>query len=181
MAFTFDGVNKRIIVSDTLPFAAIDLYSRWKEWMLVGTNSAFAPAFRSVAGDPIGGGNSIAPYIFLNTVDGWRIQPHESDHELRIAGNLYSEDSGLSLFAPTIGDYVVTVVIERSSAAIAVSAGSGLSSEQAAQLRDLFLLAGLDPSRPLAVTPTARRVPSNGSEISQTIVESAGTVTVTRS
>lgn len=180
MSFLFDGPNKRILVIGTSPISAQDLYSRWKDWMLLATNSAFAPAFRSVAGDPIGSGNSIAPYFFLNTLDGWRIRPDEADHELRINGNLYSEDPNLSLFAPTVGDYAVTVVIERSSAAIAVASGSGLSTEQAAQLRELFLLAGLDPTRPLAVTSTSRRVPADGSEISQTIAEGSGTVTVTR-
>lgn len=41
----------------------------------------------------------------------------------------------------------------------------------------LYRLAGLDPTRPLVVTATTRDA---GAEISQTIVEAAGTVTVTR-
>jgi len=48
------------------------------------------------------------------------------------------------------------------------------------QLRDLWRLGGLDTALPLVVTPTTRRVPSDGSEIDQTIDEVGSTVTVTR-
>lgn len=61
------------------------------------------------------------------------------------------------------------------------AAGSGgLSSEFQAILRELYLLAGLDPTKPLVVTSTARKVPANGSEIDQTITDASGTVTVQR-
>ena len=62
------------------------------------------------------------------------------------------------------------------------AAGSGgLSSEFQTILRELYRLAGLDPTKPLVVTSTSRRVPADGSDIDQTISESSGTVTVTRS
>lgn len=123
MSYTFDGANKRIIITGTDTFSATDLYSRWKDWVQTSDNSKYDEAFRAVGGDPIGPGQTIAPYFFLNTTDGWRIRPDESNHELRITGNLYSEDSTLSMFVPTVGGYTVTVVIERSSAAIAVTVG----------------------------------------------------------
>ena len=48
------------------------------------------------------------------------------------------------------------------------------------KLLELYQLAGLDPTKPLVVTETTRKVPADGSDISQTIGESSGTVTVTR-
>lgn len=61
-------------------------------------------------------------------------------------------------------------------------AAGGLTSEQAEQLLKLYQIMGLDPTKPLVVTATTRKVPSDGSEIDQTIVEApSGTVTVTRS
>jgi hypothetical protein len=58
------------------------------------------------------------------------------------------------------------------------SAASGSMGEA---LVELFKLAGLDPSEPLVVTSTTRKVPADGSTISQTIAEgTGGTVTVTR-
>lgn len=181
MGYTFDGASKRIILDSTAAVDVQDLFSRWKDWVLLSDNSKWAPAFRSVAGDPIGGGTNIAPYFFLNTTDGWRIRPHEVDHELRLTGNLYSEDPLLTMFAPTLGDFTVTVVVERSASAQTVSVGSGLSSEQATQLRKLFLLAGLDPTKPLVVDNVGgtRRVPADGSEIDQVATEVTGVLTIT--
>jgi hypothetical protein len=213
MGYNFDGSAKLItLTSGTVSFTVKDLYSRWKDWVMISDNSKYIYAFTSVAGDPISATQSIAPYIFLNTVDGWTIRPQESDHELRIEGNLYSLNPSGSMFVPTVGDYTVTVIIERSSAAIAVTVGgidqatvqaaltaqgytttratnldnldvlvsnTGLTSEQATMLLEIYKLMGLDPTKPLVVTPTSRKVPSNGSDINQTISEDSGTQTVT--
>ncbi len=124
MAYTFDGPNKLIILSlGTVAFEAIDLYSRWKDWVQLIDNSKYTYAFTTIGGDPIGPGQTVAAYFFLNTAESWRIRPQEADHELRIEGNLYSADSTLTLFTPTIGDFTVTAIIERSSAAIQVGSG----------------------------------------------------------
>lgn len=48
-------------------------------------------------------------------------------------------------------------------------------------LVELYRLAGLDPTKPLVVTATSRKVPADGSDIDQTIADASGTVTVTRS
>jgi hypothetical protein len=57
------------------------------------------------------------------------------------------------------------------------TAGSGgLSPAQAAMLRELFELHGLDPAKPLVVSPTAR----TAGDLAQTVAEAAGTTTVTR-
>jgi hypothetical protein len=58
-------------------------------------------------------------------------------------------------------------------------AAGGLTSDQAEQLLKLYQIMGLDPTKPLVVTATTRKVPADGSEIDQTIVDASGTVTVT--
>lgn len=127
--FTFDGAAKLIIVGDDVDgrdFEVRDVYSRWKEWMAIGDNSKYEVAFRSVAGDPISTSQTVSPYIFLNTPEGWRIRPDELDHEMHIAGNLYSEDPGLSMFVPTLGGFTVAVTIDRSSASITTMISGGV-------------------------------------------------------
>jgi hypothetical protein len=200
LSYIFDGPSKRIILDSTDPVAVVELFSRWKDWVLSG-NAQYAPAFRSVAGDPIGPGQVIAPYVFLNTVDGWRIRPAEVSHELRISGNLYSEDPSLSMFVPPLGVFTVTQVIERSASAIGMSVtggggGTAPTSEQisdavwrqtldvheipgsaGALLREIGELMALDPAHPLVVTLTQRI--ANG--ITQNITTAPdGTVSLTR-
>lgn len=122
MAYAFDGPNKLIILDSTDPVSAVDLFSRWKDWVCDG-NAQFAPAFRSVAGDPISSTQTIAPYLFLqNQADaGWRIRPAEANHTLRIVGNLVAEDPLLPRFAQPLGYYTVEIQLELSSAALAVT------------------------------------------------------------
>jgi hypothetical protein len=139
MGYIFDGYNSLIILDSIAEFNIEDLYSRWKEWVLDGY-SQYPIAFRTLGGDPISTTQEIAPYFFLNTTDGWRIRPYESDHELHIIGNLYPEDPTDPMFTPTLGEYTVLVTIERSSAAIAfeVDTGSGLTATQNMWLQTLF-------------------------------------------
>lgn len=58
-----------------------------------------------------------------------------------------------------------------------LSAGGNLTPEQSTMLMEMYRLLGLDPTRPLVVSPTARDA---GAEISQTIGKVGDTVTVTR-
>lgn len=213
MSYVFDGANKTITPGDTASFSVADLYSRWKDWVQESDNSKYAPAFRSVAGDPISDTQNIAPYIFLNTTDGWRIRPFEADYELNVTGNLYSEDPDLPLFIPTIASHTVTITIDRSASAIAVTVGgidqatvqtaltaqgytptraanldnldelvsqAGLTTQQATMLLEVYKLLGLDPTKPLVVTPTTRKVPEDGSDIDQTLTKVGNVVTVQR-
>lgn len=188
MGYLFDGPNKRVVLTaGTTTFEATDLYSRWKDWMLLSDNSKYAHAFTSVGGEAIGAGQSVAPYIFLNTTDGWRIRPQEADHELRVVGNLYSSDPTKPIFVSTLGDYAVIATVERSSAAIAVATGGGgggggLTSTQATQLLELHRIMGLDAARPLVVTmpPSGAGTRAAGAEIQQTVTPAGNSTTVQR-
>lgn len=139
MGYIFDGYNTTIILDSTTEFNIDDLYSRWKEWVLTG-NAMYPPAFRTLGGEPISLTQTVAPYFFLNTIDGWVIRPAESNHELKIIGNLYPEDFNDPLFTQTLGGYTVLITIERSSAAIGyeINLGSGLSTDEHNWLNAIF-------------------------------------------
>ena len=106
---TFDGVNRLIIpvgppVNGLIDLQAIDIYSYWKQWVQTGTNSKFAPAFRTTGGDPITQDQSLSPYFFL--VNGWRLRPYEATHTLDIDGALVVDGGGFPVI-PTVGAYNV--------------------------------------------------------------------------
>jgi hypothetical protein len=134
VGYQFDGANRLIVLTlGTTAFAASDLYSKWKEWVAAG-NASFPPAFRTVGGDPLGGGVAAGDYYFLNNVDGWRIRPQEANHELVVSGNLFGEDANLPVFTPTLGSF--NVLIQRSvsqlTQTVATGGGGGASPSQVA-------------------------------------------------
>ncbi len=97
---SFDGVNKIIQVTlapsggEVELDVKVDVYSDWKEWLLLSDNSKFAPAIRAVGGDPISGIQSLGSTFFL--INGWRIRPYEANHRFTLNGNLYTDPSGFS-------------------------------------------------------------------------------------
>lgn len=129
MSISFDGPTLTIQMGGgQTEVDAQDIYSRWKDWVLLG-NAQYAPAFRVVGGDPLGGGVFAGAYFFLNNVDGWRIRPESFDHELVVNGNLYGENAALPVFLPAVGDFQVLIRQNVSSLTqgISTSGGSGAS------------------------------------------------------
>ena len=124
---TFDGIARLISVNlgVTDLDAEIDLYSDWKEWQLADTNSRYAPAFRTTGGDPLPGGLELGAYFFLRNDLGWRIKPHEADHEMILKGNLYPEAGALPMFVPSVGGFTCLITLERSSLTQVVTVGGG--------------------------------------------------------
>lgn len=178
MSITFDGPNKIISYNDAgsiVTLAARDLYSRWKDWVAAG-NPQYAPAFRTIGGDPLGGSVYAGDYYFLNNVDGWRIRPKEAAHELIVEGNLYGENPALPTFIPTTGSYNVLVQRSLSSLTQTVSSGSGLSVGEQTKLDEIHKIHGLASGIPLFVSTTMRVAGA----IEQTITEVGGDTTVER-
>ena len=154
--FTFNGVSKLIILdSGTTSFAVTDLYSRWKEWVILSDNAKFLPAFSSsLGGNALGGGAFLGQYYFIQ--NGWEVRPQEASHTLTVSGNLFPIPESADTFAPTLGSFNVQIVQQVSSLTQQVVSGSGLSTAQSNQLDELWTLQGLDASNPLTVTPTSR-------------------------
>jgi len=131
---TFDADNRLIIVDNGITSldAEVDLYSAAKRmWKDDVTLNKLKLPFRTVAGDPLGGSRVVGAYFFLQNQVGadWRIRPSEADHELMIIGNLYSEDPTQPMITPTLGDYTVTVHIEKSSLTQKLISGSGVTQQ----------------------------------------------------
>lgn len=186
MAITIDPANKRIIL-DSASVTAKDVFRAWADWMLLSDNSKYLPAFSATGGDDLGGGLSIPPYYFL--LNGWRVRPMESNHNLTITGNLFVDGGGVPV-VPTLGTYQVnvnyTVPVQAQGISTAGSSGPSASeiaasvraelSTELARLLDLAKINGLVPGTDAVVTATSRIA----GDVEQTIYESAGTVTVSR-
>jgi len=120
----FDPVAKRIIL-DAATVTAAQIWSRWVDWIASSDNAKYLPALNQVGGDDLGGGLSIPVYIFL--LNGWRVRPMESSHQLTITGNLFVEGGGVPV-VNTLGDFNVsaqyTVPVQAQAVA---TGGSGAS------------------------------------------------------
>lgn len=108
MLTTFDGPNKVIIMNEGVTAADVkEIYSEWKQWVLLSDNTKYLQAFRNVGGDPLPGSKALgATYFLLND---WKIRPFEGNQTLNINGNLYCED-GSSPYVSTLGNWSVFVV-----------------------------------------------------------------------
>lgn len=134
--FTFDGVNKLIILdSGTTSFAVTDLYSRWKEWVILSDNAKFLPAFSSsLGGNALGGGAFLGQYYFIQ--NGWTVRPQEASHALTVTGNIFPIPESAETFTPTVGAFNVQIVQQVSSLTqqVSTSGTSGLTSEESTLL-----------------------------------------------
>ncbi|MCH2079575.1 hypothetical protein [Prochlorococcus sp. ALOHA_ZT_50] len=139
MGFVFDGTDKTISLTlGTTSFDVQDLYSRWKDWVLLGDNSKFLPAFaNSVGGEPLGSGQFVGGYFFLQ--NGWLIRPQEANHTLIVNGNLFPIPDSAALFAATLGGFQVNIQLRVSSLTQAIATGGGSTVWSTAQ-RDQVML-----------------------------------------
>jgi hypothetical protein len=114
MKVNFDGENKLILIHTGITEidVKLDLYSDWKEWILIGDNSKYLSAMRAVGGDPISGTKQLGSTYFLT--NGWRIKPASWDHRLFVVGNLYT-DEGASPYLNVDGSYSVMIISEVST------------------------------------------------------------------
>lgn len=115
MSVTFDGNTKIIQVDSGVTSINVqDVYSRWKDWVLLSDNAKWNKAFRVVGGDPIGATQTAPAYFFL--VNGWTIRPDDTSgsHELEVSLNLYSDPESAPRFTAVSG---VTIANKTSDAA----------------------------------------------------------------
>ena len=126
MAITFDGDTRRISLSiGTTSLSVHDLYSRWKDWILLSDNSKYAPAFTVVGGDTIdaGAGTSVPLYAFLQNY--WRIKPQEANHTLTVVDGILLVSGGGDPFVNTTGSYIVRINYQQPVQAIGFNSGGG--------------------------------------------------------
>lgn len=129
---TFDGVSKIITLSiGTVELSVSDLYSRWKDWILVSDNSKYLSAFSVVGGDDISlaDGTKVPLYAFLE--NGWRIRPQEANHTLNVKSGILLVAGGGDPFINTIGSFVVRVNYQQPVQAITVNTAGGSSGPDA--------------------------------------------------
>lgn len=127
----FDPVDKRIVLTTTAVTAS-EIWSRWVDWVVTDDNGKYLPALSQVGGDVLGSSLSIPIYIFL--LNGWRVRPMESNHQLIITGNLFVDGGGVPV-VNTLGAFNVAIQYTVPMQAQTVSvAATGLTPSQAAQL-----------------------------------------------
>lgn len=176
---TFDGPNKLILINTgiiDIDFR-IDVYSNWKEWILVNefVNAQFEQALSVVGGDPLPGQRILGSTFFLE--NGWKIRSWEGDHILTITGNVFTRD-GADPVIPSIGEHKVTVNFNTSTLVEGGrSVGAELGINTVLQIDEVWKIHGLDITNPLNVTASTR----SAGIIQQTITDNGGgDVTVTR-
>ena len=138
--FDFDFTNLIISVKASGEYAIEnDGYSDWKELFAVNADAIAAkvpPAFLesndgvarvggSVGGNPISATQAIAPYFFINNIDGWRMRPPEEDGETTITGNFFPLDPETPFIIPTAGAFTQLLRLIVSPQAIVDSSGGG--------------------------------------------------------
>ncbi len=126
---TFDGAARIITLASGIPPASginitdaeSEIYSEWKRFTVSGSNLKFAPAFRTIGGDPLGGGLEAGAYFFLQNqprstaAGGWIIKPFEQDGNFEIVGNLFGQDPNEPLFSGTLGNFSSSLRLTTSS------------------------------------------------------------------
>jgi hypothetical protein len=88
VAYSFNGLTKRITITNVSSVDVKDLYSSWKQWALLEDNLRFLPALRTIGGDPTVEGQSAPAYYFLT--NGWRVIIDGID--VAFSFNLYTDE-----------------------------------------------------------------------------------------
>jgi len=117
---TYDTSAKLFILNSgvTSLDVKVDLYSDAKEdWKDNATLNKLKFPIVAVGGQDIGGGQTISPYYILRY--GWKIRPHEADHELVVTGNVITDDAS-DPFVNTVGSYNVRIKYVVSSNSISI-------------------------------------------------------------
>lgn len=177
--YTFDGPNRIIQLENTSSFSITDAYSRWKEWLITGTNAMYPQAFSYVGGEPTTPGKFLGTTYFLK--NNWKFRPYSINHVLDVDGNIYTDDSNSpNIFVTSSGDVNVTIrnTISNLNEVQVIDAISGATLNAIEnKIIELWKIHGLDSSKPLTVTTSSRSV----DDINQTIVSVPNQTTVTRS
>jgi len=178
---TFDGANLHITLPSTGSFdVQTEIYSAWKEWITIGDNAKYPPAFDTTGGDDVGGGQKIAPYFFCRNDLGWKIKMPSANGEIVVSGNLFPRNSSLSLYEQTAG-FDAFLRLEVSTRAVVVEVGtSGLTASESVQLGDVHKRLDLDSAKPNTYKDDNSEISNSDFTLGRTD-NGDGTFTVSRS
>ena len=132
MPISFDGPTTTItLASGEGEVSALEIYSRWKDWVKLSDNAKYNPAFRVVGGDPLTDTLNAGSYYFLRNDYGWKIKPPEEDIFIQLTGNIFPQDTlGSAILAPTTGNYNPDIRMQTSSLTQQVVSGSALTASR---------------------------------------------------
>lgn len=162
----FDGINRLIIVPTSATSIDIksDIYSAWKEWMLLRDHGKFLAAIRTTGGDPTVQGQRSGDIYFL--VNGWRLV---IDFNFTgVSGILFSDDFDTAYYDDVLNplypaqvsstvnavETLQTILSEETvtqqydALSSAVAALQTLSPAEAERLLDIWQRLGLDKANP---------------------------------
>ena len=119
MAYTFNGSTKRITLpSGMVTLDLIDLFSRWKDWVLAG-NAECLLAFSTV------GGEITEIPLFLFMLNGWLIVPQSADHVLNVINGVLVGHGSADPFTDPAGAYKIRINRQTPGIAIGYSTTGG--------------------------------------------------------
>ena len=136
----------------------VDIYSDLKEdWLADPALQRMRSPLSSFG--PFQGTAQIGPYVFLDNLSGWRLQPFDADYNLQVVGNLVPLSAVQQIQVPKwIARPGRTIRVEEqlSAQALTVETGvSGLTPQESQQLNELWGRHGLDINTPVTFTPEA--------------------------
>jgi hypothetical protein len=181
MALTFTGADLNIALDTRTDLDVTDMYSRWKDWVKIGDNAKFPPAFRSTGGDEIVTGISQIPhYAFL--LNEWRISPDENDYTLNVITGILLVDGGGDPFLDTVGAYTVRINYQQPVQGIALGLQDPYDDVTIPQaIRAMFDAIAAGDVVPPGLLPGTLKIQKRGSSASriEATVAADGTRTVT--
>jgi hypothetical protein len=136
----FSGDTKQIVVKpgNTSIDVKIDIYSDWKEWVLLSDNAKYSSALRTFGGDPTVGGQFAPSYFFLT--NGWRIVA-DNNEDVTVGLNLYT-DEGDTPFIVGSGSSVTNQISD--AATVDNGVEESLGYEDGIQVNTLIGVTGTD-------------------------------------
>lgn len=119
MSYSFNGTTKRVTLpSGMVILDLIDLYSRFKEWVLAG-NAECLLAFATVGGEI----TEIPLYLFM--LNGWLIVPQSANHTLTVTNGILVGQGGADPFTDPAGSYKIRINRQTPGIAIGYSTNGG--------------------------------------------------------
>lgn len=162
---SFDGLNRRIYLDGSVAGGSWSPLDVYKEYLAYRRDNhqfrGFSPLIVMKGGEPKGGGK-FAPRFLQLLTDGRGITtkfvvPDLGPYRTTVEGELATDVPETDPEAFDVSNLTTSGVIidYKPAEAEIISAGSGLSVEQAAMLDELWRMRGLDAANPVTVTPTS--------------------------